>query len=359
MGSGPTFVRVVARQHRARVVPQRRRLRPARDRGAGQAVGARALARAGTAVSTGARTGSRASGPVRSRRRRSWCSPRTARAGARSRAARSAASRRPGWSSRARSRGSRRARRCTACCGGRPTSRPRASTRPLLVLVHGGPTGQALGRLDAAGAGLRAAGLDACCSPTTAARPATGARTRRRSPGTGASATSPTSRPASATPTRKAGPTPARVAIMGGSAGGMTALLVAAQHPDLVHAVVALYPVCDLLDLSGDHAPIRVGLHVPTGRAAARGRRRRTATVRRVTRAGRDPRAGAAVARRRRHVGSGRAVGGDRRRVARARVSPVERHVYAGEGHGWRRAETIADDLDRVDAFLTRWVLPR
>ena len=41
-----------------------------------------------------------------------------------------------------------------------------------------------------------------------------------------------------------------RVAIVGGSAGGMTALLVAAQYPDLVQAVVARYPVCDLVDLA-------------------------------------------------------------------------------------------------------------
>ena len=37
---------------------------------------------------------------------------------------------------------------------------------------------------------------------------------------------------------------------MGGSAGGFTALNVAARHPDLVAAVVALYPVTDLLDLA-------------------------------------------------------------------------------------------------------------
>jgi dipeptidyl aminopeptidase/acylaminoacyl peptidase len=33
----------------------------------------------------------------------------------------------------------------------------------------------------------------------------------------------------------------------------------------------------------------------------------------------------------------------------------VEHHVYAGEGHGWRRAETVADELDRVGRFLSRW----
>jgi dipeptidyl aminopeptidase/acylaminoacyl peptidase len=34
----------------------------------------------------------------------------------------------------------------------------------------------------------------------------------------------------------------------------------------------------------------------------------------------------------------------------------VERHVYEGEGHGWRRSATIADELARLDAFLTRWL---
>ena len=43
---------------------------------------------------------------------------------------------------------------------------------------------------------------------------------------------------------------PGRVALMGASAGGFTALNVAAQHPDLVAAVIALYPVTDLLDLA-------------------------------------------------------------------------------------------------------------
>jgi dipeptidyl aminopeptidase/acylaminoacyl peptidase len=42
----------------------------------------------------------------------------------------------------------------------------------------------------------------------------------------------------------------------------------------------------------------------------------------------------------------------------RAAGTTVERHVYAGEGHGWRRAATIADEFERVHAFLTRWVLP-
>jgi dipeptidyl aminopeptidase/acylaminoacyl peptidase len=34
----------------------------------------------------------------------------------------------------------------------------------------------------------------------------------------------------------------------------------------------------------------------------------------------------------------------------------VDLHVYAGEGHGWRRAETVADELARISSFLSRWV---
>jgi dipeptidyl aminopeptidase/acylaminoacyl peptidase len=41
----------------------------------------------------------------------------------------------------------------------------------------------------------------------------------------------------------------------------------------------------------------------------------------------------------------------------RATGTFVERHVYDGEGHGWRRPETVADELARIDAFLTRWLL--
>lgn len=37
----------------------------------------------------------------------------------------------------------------------------------------------------------------------------------------------------------------------------------------------------------------------------------------------------------------------------------VEYQVYAGEGHGWSRAETFRDSIDRIDRFLQRWVLLR
>jgi dipeptidyl aminopeptidase/acylaminoacyl peptidase len=39
--------------------------------------------------------------------------------------------------------------------------------------------------------------------------------------------------------------------------------------------------------------------------------------------------------------------------------SAVEYHVYEGEGHGWTKPETVSDELERSEKFLTRWVLKR
>ncbi|HUZ02902.1 MAG TPA: S9 family peptidase [Thermomicrobiaceae bacterium] len=37
----------------------------------------------------------------------------------------------------------------------------------------------------------------------------------------------------------------------------------------------------------------------------------------------------------------------------------VEYQKYAGEGHGWRKADTIVDYIERMDRFLTRYVVER
>jgi dipeptidyl aminopeptidase/acylaminoacyl peptidase len=41
----------------------------------------------------------------------------------------------------------------------------------------------------------------------------------------------------------------------------------------------------------------------------------------------------------------------------RARGVPHVYHVYKGEGHGWRKSETIEDFFQRVEAFLRQYVL--
>ncbi len=146
---------------------------------------------------------------------------------------------------------------------------------------------------------------------------------------------------------------PGRVALMGGSAGAFTALNVAARHLDLVAAVIALYPVTDLLDLAATTHRFESGdlsrLVGPLPGAREQYVERSPIT----------------------HAGTLRApvllLQGDEDRVvsaARTRElaealrragATVELQVYAGEGHGWKRAATVADELARVESFLSRW----
>lgn len=43
----------------------------------------------------------------------------------------------------------------------------------------------------------------------------------------------------------------------------------------------------------------------------------------------------------------------------RQRGKTVEYQLYAGEGHGWRKVDTIVDYIERMDAFLTKYVVER
>ncbi len=145
---------------------------------------------------------------------------------------------------------------------------------------------------------------------------------------------------------------PARMVAMGGSAGGMTALLLAARDPQRWAAVVALYPVCDLLDLAATthrfEAHYTVGLVGPLPEAAETHRARSPlAQAGRITapvlllHGSADPVVPAAQS-------------AELAAVLRARGVPVEHHVYEGEGHGWRSQATVQDELERTAAFLDR-----
>jgi dipeptidyl aminopeptidase/acylaminoacyl peptidase len=147
---------------------------------------------------------------------------------------------------------------------------------------------------------------------------------------------------------------PRRVVLMGGSAGGLTVLLVAALHADQIAAVVALFPVVDLVDLhatthrfESGYTPRMVG-ELPAELDTWRERSP-------ISHAS-EIRAPVLLL----HGSADRSVRPEQseemERVLRASGRFVERHVYEGEGHGWRRAETVADELRRVDAFLARWV---
>jgi dipeptidyl aminopeptidase/acylaminoacyl peptidase len=150
---------------------------------------------------------------------------------------------------------------------------------------------------------------------------------------------------------------PARVALDGGSAGGFTLLLVCAQHPGLAKAAVDRYGVTDLFDLAetthryeSRYLDQVVG---PLPEAAALYRDRspithaeKITTPLLVLQGDKDDTVPQAQA--------DRLVDTLRRRGA-----AVEYHVYEGEGHGWSRPDTIVDELERADRFLTRWVLKR
>ncbi len=148
-----------------------------------------------------------------------------------------------------------------------------------------------------------------------------------------------------------------RVAIDGGSAGGFTLLLLCVRYPGLVRAAVDRYGVADLFHLAEtthryesryldrivgplpeaaelyrERSPVNHAKEITVPLLVLQGDRDNT-----VPRAQAD----ALVDALRRHG------------------STVEYHVYEGEGHGWSKPETVADELERSEQFLTRWVLKR
>lgn len=146
-----------------------------------------------------------------------------------------------------------------------------------------------------------------------------------------------------------------RVVVMGGSAGGMTVLLVCAKRPDLVRAGVDLYGLSDLFDLETHRFESRyndrlVGL-LPQD--AERFRRNSPVTYAADIRVPLLVLQGSAdkvvpQSHSDAIVAAVRAAGGE-----------VEYHVYEGEGHGFRRLPNVIDQYERTERFLTKWVLQR
>jgi dipeptidyl aminopeptidase/acylaminoacyl peptidase len=148
-----------------------------------------------------------------------------------------------------------------------------------------------------------------------------------------------------------------RAAVMGGSAGGFTALLVAAHAPPVVRAAVSLFGVTDLFDLAAtthrfesryldglvgtlpEHAH-RYEMRSPVNRA-------REIAVPVLVLQGEDDKV-VPLAQAQLLVDSLRAAG-----------RTVEQHVYEGEGHGFSKKSTIVDSFARIETFLTRWVVQR
>jgi dipeptidyl aminopeptidase/acylaminoacyl peptidase len=148
---------------------------------------------------------------------------------------------------------------------------------------------------------------------------------------------------------------PRRLVIMGGSAGGFTVLNVLAEHPDLCAAGVDLYGVADLFDL--DETTHRFEAHYlhtivgPLPEAADRYRDRSPVNrAERITAPllilqGADDKVVPPA--------QSQSIADRLTRLGRT----VELHLYEGEGHGWGRADTVMDELERTGSFLRRHVL--
>jgi dipeptidyl aminopeptidase/acylaminoacyl peptidase len=239
----------------------------------------------------------------------------------------------------------------------RPPQDARGDTAPpLLVDVHGGPTGQAKVDWDGAIAAFVARGW-AVLRPSYRGSSGFGRAYRDALSGRWGERDVADVVAGIRAAAREGWCDAERVAIAGGSAGGLTTLLVCARHGDLVRAGVSAYGVTDLFDLAATthrfesrYLDDLVGV-LP--QAADRYRDRSPVTHAAaidvpilVLQGDADkvvPPAQAQLL-----VDAVRAAGGT-----------VEHHVYAGEGHGWSNPQTVQDDLERTFAFLERWVLRR
>jgi dipeptidyl aminopeptidase/acylaminoacyl peptidase len=223
---------------------------------------------------------------------------------------------------------------------------------PLVVNVHGGPTGQAIADWNARVQWLVQQGY-AVLQPNYRGSSGYGPAYRNALDGRWGDADVADVAAGIRHALKEGWARPGRVAVMGGSAGGFTALNVAISAPDLVSAVVALYPVTDLLHLAatthrfeaGDLVRLVGPLPAARARYVERSPSSRPADVRVpvLLLQGRNdkvvaPEQTAAFA-----------------AALRATGTPVEYHEYEDEGHGWRRAATIEDEMTRIGAFLARW----
>lgn len=146
-----------------------------------------------------------------------------------------------------------------------------------------------------------------------------------------------------------------KLVIMGGSAGGYTVLQSLVTHPGLFKAGVCLYGVSNLFTLAAEthkfeerYLDSMIG---PLPEISAHYRERSPIFFAdRIT----DPMA----------IFQGeidqvvpKAQSDEIVASLRARGVPHVYHVYEGEGHGWRKSETIEDFYQRVEAFLKQHVL--
>jgi dipeptidyl aminopeptidase/acylaminoacyl peptidase len=149
--------------------------------------------------------------------------------------------------------------------------------------------------------------------------------------------------------------TPASTVVIGGSAGGFTALGVARRHPELVVGVVAVYPVTDLADLAvRSHrfeahytvhlvGPLPGTLDLHHARSPLHHAADLVDTPLLLLHGDSDP-----VVPLEQTVSLAEAV--------RAAGGDVELVVFPGEGHGFRQPLHQLEEIERIASFLDRVV---
>ena len=238
--------------------------------------------------------------------------------------------------------------------GGREAGLDRGEASPMIVDVHGGPTGQATVAWDGWLRYFTSRGW-AVLRPNPRGSTGYGRAYAQGLRGTWGAADVEDIAAGIRAAAERGWCDPAMVAVSGGSSGGLTALMIGARHPDLVRAVVSAYGVTDLFDLAATthrfesrYLDELVGV-LPDDESRFRAQSP-------VTHAA-EMRVPLLV------------LQGDEDNVVPLRQAEllvdavrsaggvVEDHVYAGEGHGWSKIETVQDELERTHAFLERWVL--
>lgn len=144
---------------------------------------------------------------------------------------------------------------------------------------------------------------------------------------------------------------PARVVMMGGSAGGLTALHLLARFGHLFAGGIVLYPVTDLdaLDATTHRYEKYYNASLVGTRTDALYAERSPITyVSLIT-------APLLIL----HGEADPVVGVDQSRAVAEQLTALGRDVelviYEGEGHGWRKPETRIDEINRIDTFLARF----
>lgn len=144
---------------------------------------------------------------------------------------------------------------------------------------------------------------------------------------------------------------PARIVMMGGSAGGLTTLHLLARFGELFAGGIVLYPVTDLdaLDATTHRYEKYYNASLVGPRTDALYAERSPIThVSLIT-------APLLIL----HGAADPVVGVDQSRAIAEQLTALGRDVelviYEGEGHGWRKPETRIDEINRIDAFLARF----